>query len=207
MGLNSTSHKKRTYLSIVNGKIAQKVEEGTSGAVSRKNKNEQVIHELLHDSVSGRIKEMKIEQKTFSGGKTKQLEILMDDIGDAFILTLPVDSKFFDQFASKIGNANLEETIEITPYSFTPKGEAKKKSGLNLYQGGNKLGYFFSKENPMGKPFPPEEQMDEEEYRVFKIKERKFYCDYIMGKTAAVVAKANQKIEPSLSLPDDGLPF
>jgi len=206
MGLENDSHTGKTFLQIVAGKIAQRSAEGVQGAVSRENKNKVVVWELHHDFLSGKIKELKIENKTFASGKTKQLEIAMEDGGKNFTLTIPVDSKYFDQFCAKIGNANLDKKLEIKPYSFIPKGEAKKKSGLNIYQDDKKMDYFFSKENAKGKPFPPEDRMDEEDYKVFKIQERKFYCDYINGMTTPKPTTADVK-STLVPTPDDDLPF
>jgi len=213
MGLSTGNHTSKTYLQIVAGRVAQKSAEGVHGAVSRENKKKEIVWELHHDSISGKIKEMNIEAKTFASGKTKQLEIVIQDADESFILTLPVESKYFDHFCSKIGSANLNKEIIVKPYSFVPKDKPNKISGLNLYQKEKetdsepkKLGYYFSPENPEGKPFPPEERMDEDEYKMFKIKERKFYCEYILGMTKLKPAAADVKstLEPA---PDDDLPF
>lgn len=181
MGLTTGNYSKKTYLSIISGKFAQKVDAGTPNAVTRKikkGKNEgQDTHELLFDKLSGQIKEMTIKRNDFG----EQLEIVLSDVGEVFYVNIPVESKYFDHFCSKIGSANLNQTVEIAPYSFTPKGETTTKSGINLFQGGQKLPYFFTKEDPKGKPFPSEEKMGDREYKKWKLDERGFYCKYIMG--------------------------
>jgi hypothetical protein len=188
MGLTSNyGLSKRVYLQIIGGKLAQTVEKETPGAVSRqktKGKNAgQQTWELYHDRVSGIIKEMNIEKKDFG----EYLDIHIEDVGDKFIVSLPVESKFFDSFCAKIGTADLSYTIELAPYSFEGK-DGNKVIGMNLYQKGNpkadekgKLPYFFSKENPMGKPFPSEKRISDREYKAFKLQERDFYCKYING--------------------------
>ena len=62
MFTTNTNQTKKIYLQIIGGKFAQKVEKGTPEAVERKNKKEATVYELLHDRVSGHIKEMKIEK-------------------------------------------------------------------------------------------------------------------------------------------------
>jgi len=186
MGLTSGhGPSKRIYLTIIGGKFAQTVEKGTLGAVTRqktKGKNAgQDTWELHHDRVSGKIKEMKIEKKDFG----EYLDIHIEDVGEKYIVSLPVESRYFDSFCAKIGCADLHTSIELAPFSFEGK-EGNKIIGMNIYQNGNpradekgKLPYFFSKENPMGKPFPKEEKMGDREYKSFKLMERDFYCNYI----------------------------
>jgi DNA-binding TFAR19-related protein (PDSD5 family) len=201
MALTNSTHERKIYLSIINGKFAQKVEEGTANAVSRKNKKEAIVHELLHDKASGMIQEVKIEKNDFG----KQLVIVMNDLGELYIITIPVESKYFDSFCSKIGNADLSMEIEIVPYSFQPKDKDGKRVGINLYQGGKKLNYYFSKEEPKGKPFPEKDGLDEDEWKMYKIKERKFFCDYIIFLSAP---KNEVRTEiPGRAAPGDDLPF
>lgn len=182
MALTSHSGVKRIYLSIIGGKLAQKVEKGTANAVSRLNKKSEEVWELLHQKVSGMIEEMKIEKKDFG----EQLDITMNDVGERYTISIPVESKWFDSFCAKIGSAQLDKTLEIVPYSFEAKDGSGKKNGINIYQKGNpaadekgKLPYYFSKENAMGKPFPPDQKLGDREYKMFKLQEREFYCKYI----------------------------
>lgn len=170
----SVDHTKRVYLNIVGGKFAEQVKSDTPGAIERKNKKEKIVYEILNDRTSGYIKEMKVEKTDYG----KALIILMDDVDELYNISIPVDSKFFDTFCAKIGNADLHQMVDLRPYSFENK-EGKKIMGMNIYQNDKKLDYFFSKEDPKGKPFPEGDRLDEEDFKVYKIQERKFYCEYI----------------------------
>lgn len=175
MARTNADQTKRVYLNLVGGKFAEQVKKDTPNAVERVNKNEKVVYEILNDRTSGQIKEMNIEKTDYG----KALIILMDDIGEAYNISIPVDSKFFDSFCSKIGNADLHKMLELRPYSFEDKGTGKKIMGMNIFQDNKKIDYFFSKESPKGKPFPDKKNLDEEDWKVFKIQERKFYCEFI----------------------------
>ena|SRR3990167_458709 len=191
----NTDRTKRVFLNLVGGQWAEQVKEGTPNAVQRTNKKDKVVYELLSDRCSGVIKEMKIEKNDYG----KHLVILMDDIGESYNISIPVDSKFFDSFCSKIGSANLHSNIELAPYSFESK-EGNRVMGMNLYQNGQKLGYYFSVEDPKGKPFNTE-RLDDEDWKVFKIQERKFYCEYISN------IKGSEPQESTPSKSGDDLPF
>ncbi len=174
----------KTFMTIINGKWAEKVDKEIEGAVERKNKKEEIVHELLYNDVSGIITSMVIEKKEFG----KQLNVVIDDVGEAFTLSIPVESRYFDAFVNKIACADFKKPVRIAPFSFTPNGETKPKSGMNIYQVGNpkaitdvkkgqegKLPYFFTKEAPNGRPQPMKdgqplaegETLEEEEWKAY----------------------------------------
>ena len=47
MARTNSTHNKKIYLSIVGGRFAEKVDKDTAGAVSRKNKKEEIVWEIL----------------------------------------------------------------------------------------------------------------------------------------------------------------
>lgn len=199
----SNEHEKKAFMSIVNGKWAEKVDKDTEGAKERKNKKYATVYELLYDDVTGIIKGLKIEKKDFG----KQLQVLIDDVGETYTLSIPVESKYFDSFCSKIGNADLTKPVKIVPYAFIPSGESKVKSGINIYQPGNpkaldakggvdpkgKLPYFFTKENPNGRPQPEREVMEEEEWKAYFLTVSMFNQKYIEKLVLPVATAAEMK--------------
>ena len=198
MGRTNSDHTQKIYLNIVGGKFAERVTKDTQGAVKRFSEKKQAdVWEILNEKTSGMITKMEIEKGDFG----KQLVVTMKDMDETFLITIPVDSKYFDSFCAKIGNADLSKMIELAPYSFIPKNETRKKMGMNLYQEGNKLGYFFSKEDPKGKPFPGDSTLSEDDWKIYKLQERKFYCEFI----EKIMGHAPQKASPEQQV--DDLPF
>lgn len=175
MGLSNSNSDRKTFVNIINGKLTVKTDKENPLAVARKNKKDETVYEIHHDKLTGVIVSMNITKNDFG----KQLEVELDDVGERFLVTIPVESKYFDSFAAKIGNAKHGEEITIAPYSFQPKDSETKRTGINLYQGGTKLEYYFSEANPRGKPFPASAKLDEDDWKMFKLQERKFYCEYI----------------------------
>ena len=211
----------KTFMSIVNGKWAEKVEKGTERAVERINKKEQTVYERLYNDVSGKIISMVIEKKEFG----KQLNVVIDDVAEAFTLSIPVESKYFDAFVNKIACADFTKPVRLAPYSFIPPGETKPKSGMNIYQEGNpkaitdvkkgqegKLPYFFTKENPNGRPQPMKdgqplaegEELAEEEWKAYFLQVSLFNQTAIEGlavKQLGAAVKAPEKNEPAVAAP------
>ncbi len=186
MGLNqSTQNDGTIYLTIVGGNIHQKVKQDTPGAAERINKKGDTVYELVHkNGITGYIEKLEIEK----GDYGKQLNIRIYDDTDRFQLSVPVESKYFDSFCAKIGNADFSKDITIRPFSFEPKENARKLpdgtiakvTGMYLAHGETKIDYYFTPADDKGKPFIAEgEKLEDDDYKIFKLQERKFYCDHI----------------------------
>lgn len=175
MGLSTSNSERTTFLNIIEGKITKKTNQDNPEAVARVNKKNVTVYEQQYDKLEAKIVSMKIEKDDYG----KKLVIELEEAADRYTLTLPVESKFFDHFCAKIGNVDRTQLVTIAPYSFVPKGEAQKKSGLNFYQNGTKVEYFFTEKDTKGKPMPASAKLDEDEWKIFKMQERKFYCEYI----------------------------
>lgn len=174
MGLSNTNSDRATYLNIIDGKITRKVNQETPNAVARTNKKGDTVYELQYDKLEATIEKMQIEKDDYG----KKLVVTLSEAADRYLLTIPVESKFFDHFCAKIGNVNIEQPVTIAPYSFIPKGESQKKSGLNFYQDGKKVEYYFTEAEPKGKPMA-NGKLEEDDWKIFKMQERKFYCEFI----------------------------
>lgn len=203
MARTNSTHTKKIYLSIIGGRFAEKVDKETTGAISRKNKKDETVWEIMNDRTSGIIKNMRIESNESFG---KQLILSMEDLGEDYLINIPVESRYFDGFCNKIQSADLSKEIELAPYSFLPSNSENKKVGMNIYQGGKKLDYFFTKENQKGKPFPKDEKLDDDEYKIFKIQERKFFCNLIEELNTKLPISSKEKVESPNNSNDD-LPF
>ena len=65
----------------------------------------------------------------------------------------------------------------------------------------------FTKENQKGKPFPKDEKLDEDDYKIFKIQERKFFCALIEELNAKLPLYANKEVNTQQENSSDDLPF
>lgn len=186
MGFNPEQNREnKIYISIVGGNLHQKVPEGTPGAVERKNKNDVMVHEIVYtNGYTGYLKSLLIKDDPTYG---KQLEVVLFDDRDTVQIAIPVDSKYFDTFASTVGNVDFAKPFTFKPYSFEPKdgkplpdGKIPKRIGVSITQESEKVKYYHTPEDPKGKPFTNyNEHFDKDEHKIFKIKERKFLCGYI----------------------------
>ena len=199
MGLSNDNKSSKTFLNIVSGKFAHRVPEGTEGAVSRKNKKDALVWEKMYDSLSGQISSMKIEKDDYG----KHLAIDVKSGIDTFQVQIPVDSKYFDTFCYKINNVDLSKEVKIVPYSFVAQDSGQKKSGLNMYQGNNKIEHYYTKEDPKDKPVSPTfnggDRVDDEEWKIFKLSERKWMMNMISNKSLSMANEVVKNTAPTMT--------
>ena len=188
MGLSTSERGNKTYLSILQGKFALKVTPGTEGAVTRVNKTGETVYERLYDHLDGQIVDFNIND----GNYGKELRLIIESGLDKFNLSIPVESKYFDSFALRLGNINLNKEVKISPYAFSvfEDGKEKKKVGMNFYQNGQKIEYFYTKDDPKDKPMPPKgkngAQLEDSKWKIFKLQERDWLCDMITEKASSL---------------------
>ena len=213
---NST-RESRTFASIFNGKISIRAKSetdlGPDGAkpIARQiedktTKEKRTIYEFLFDSVKGNLESVKVNKHDKFGW---QYIICLDYVGEKIELTMPVDSKYGDSFATKLPNLQLGKMYVVKPYNFedkvkrNKKGEPVKQIGITFFLDGDKdkkVLPAFTKENPGNKPLPDSENMDEDDYKAYMIKLRKFYRSLVDQFNAANVSAP--KPTPAPSNPD-----
>ena len=177
--LGNSNRTNKTYLSIVNGKIAQRVKPETPNAVKRfSEKAQKEFHELLYDYITGKIVAMELSLSDYG----EELKIDIENNG-LYQLQIPVDSRFFETFANRLSKADLNKEIRTIPYSFKDEKD-KTRSGVNLFHK-NDAGVFNVKIEPLYTkdnqgnipPFPnnpvPSEQ--KEDIKVWRIQVLRIY--------------------------------
>lgn len=210
MGLEQHKSERKTYVNIVGGKFATKAEEGAEGAVSRVNKNNKTVWEFLHDKLSGTIDSIIVQKNEKLGAYEYILDV--NDIGEHYSVSIPADSKYGDSLASKVPNIAIKTWSLIQPYDFEDKtrinpntGKSQKQTGISIIQNEVKVPSAYTKENPNGLP-QMEGKLDEEEYKIFKIKQRKFFRGVVENLALSRETEAI-KNQPKKDIPTQEDPF
>lgn len=166
------------FLSVVGGKLVQKVEAGTPGAKERVNKLGNTVTEIAFSAWRGIVKGWSIIDSDY--GRT--LHVNFDDV------TLSLSGKGQTEFIKKFASADKEKEITVKPYDFVTD-EGKRKSGLTMLQDGEKLKDFFSDYDEATKKFtfknfypePPVEwtKMTEAQKKIYYITTEEFLQNYV----------------------------
>lgn len=137
----------KNYFNIVEGKLTIRVPEGTPNALTRVNKIGKTVHEVKHDSFTGKIASITTSVSPY--GKNWEIDFKAND-ESIWTLQLGYSSSFAKALLKKLPNINLDQEMTVSPFS----GEIdnKKISTITVYQNGTKVEPFYNKENPNGLP-------------------------------------------------------
>lgn len=135
------------YITILAGKLCQRVQEGTEGAITRVNKIGNTVHEKFYDSFTGKLIDIKVTDGTY--GKT--WNFIFQDQEDPYTLQLSYSNSFSTAFLKMLPNIDLTQEIKLSP-SVKVDENGKNKSSLFINQNGKALKHAFTRALPNGMP-------------------------------------------------------
>jgi hypothetical protein len=147
------SEGKKVYLSVVGGKLTQRCEESTPGAVKRVNKMGKEVYELHHNFVSGMMTGIALRESAEFGDS---YEVFLEEVGEVYVINIPISGRVSNGILSRLPNIDLTSPVEIRTFMITDKESGKEKSFSSVYQNGLKIEPAFTREKPNG--LPPLEQ-------------------------------------------------
>lgn len=139
------------FITILGGKLCQRVPEGTEGAVKRVNKLGNTVYEKFYDSFTGRLADIKVQDGTY--GKTWNFVFV--DKEDPYTLQLSYSNSFATAFLKILPNIDLSKEMKISPS--VKEVDGRNRSTLFINQDGKALKHAYTRENPNG--LPPMEQV------------------------------------------------
>ena len=131
---NTNTEQQVHWLSIANGQIVKRVEEGTPGAKSRINKVGNTVWEKFFKSVVGRITSINVEVNKF---EQKEIKIGIEDKQNKAVLTVNFNSSYGRSLLEQIFNVDLTKNVVFTPWLKVTE-DGKKISRLYLSYGEGK---------------------------------------------------------------------
>jgi hypothetical protein len=146
MGLSNDTGGSGAFISIVNGKWALGVPEGTEGATERENKNGKKVWELTYSKLSAKFTTMDFKKVSF--GTVAEFP-MVDSGGDRFKVSFSIRDQHLMTLCKVLPNINLDEEVDLTLALDKEKSQKKGKScyGLLIKQGDNWLKHHWKREN------------------------------------------------------------
>jgi len=181
------------FLNVSLGKIRRQVKEATEETVSRINKNQKEVHELVYDGWAGRLDSIETRKTDFG----TEIQLVMNDGEQVAKIGLMYTSDHFLDFANRLLNFTPQEiareSIEVRPFSKTDTKDGKTYTNnfllLKLQNEDGNRQRKYTKENPGD--MPNWEQVDNPngEGKVWsQKKQRKFLIEKIAELMKEVVA-------------------
>ena len=139
------------FITILGGRLCQRVAEVTEGAEKRNNKLGNVVYEKFYSSFTGKLIDIKVQDGTYG----KMWNFVFKDKEEPYTLQLSYSNSFSTNFLKMLPNIDLSKEMKIAPSVKNVDG--KDKSSLFVNQDGKSLKHAYSKDNPNG--LPPMEQV------------------------------------------------
>jgi len=134
------------FITILGGKLCQRVPEGTEGAVMRINKIGNTVYEKFYDSFTGRLLDIKVREGSY--GKT--WNFTFQDKEELYTLQLSYSNSFATALLKQLPNVDLTKEMKISPS--TKEVDGKNRSSLFINQDGRTLKHAYTRDNPGGMP-------------------------------------------------------
>ena len=134
------------YITIYNGKLTQRVQEDTQGAVSRVNKNNKTVFEKYYDAFTGKL----VGIKTQEGEYGKNWLFSFKDKEDVYNLQLGYSNNYAVNLIKMLPNVDLSKEMKVSPKSEVKDG--KTQTTLFINQDGKPVKHAYTKDNPNGIP-------------------------------------------------------
>lgn len=207
------------YVSVFDGNLTTRAKPNEEGAVERENKEGRKVWEHHHkDGLTGILLNITAAKNPRINKNPWEYLIEMRDNKNKFVIAIPAESRYGDDLACKVPAIKYGVSTVINPYHFTDKDNKEKKIiGVTIMQEGTKVPRCITKENPMGRP-ETDGQLDDDDYKAFKIKERKFYREIVQHHSNTLTTQEEVKVSsaatqtssdqpPAASGEEDDLPF
>ena len=134
------------FITILGGKLCQRVPEGTDGAVKRTNKVGAVVYEKFYDSFTGKLIDIKVQDGTY--GKTWNFVFI--DKEEPYTLQLSYSNSFSTALLKMLPNIDLTKEMKISPS--VKEIDGKDRSSLFVNQNGAAIKHAYTREKPNGMP-------------------------------------------------------
>ena len=222
MSKTETSSSNKQYLSIVQGSLRQSVPEGTPEAVRREweaGGDKGVKHEIVFKAITGIITDVNFYDGESNGRKFTNLNIVLDEneSGKKPVVSVGVSTRYASDILKKLPGVDFTQEVRIRPYAFTPEGEEKTVTGVEITQkdrSGNFTrkvdSYFHSKagdgktliKNGFPKPDGDTREYTSDDWQAFYVQVRRFLVNYTKEH---ICPKFEQKRAPAP--PESGIEY
>jgi hypothetical protein len=223
--LNS-SEVENIYLSIVQGKISEKVGEGAPGAVRREweaGGKKGVKWEKIYEDMQGFIEEVSFYEGEHDGRKFVQLQLKFDKQANGMhpVLAMGTTTKYAEDVMKKLPLIDFGMEVKIRPFNFIDPVKDKPVTGVSIYQQDGmgkfekKIGNFFydteGKKAKNGMVEPTDEEKDNSDWEMYYKKVNRFLTKYtrenIVPKFPLNEAKKVAPAYPKQEIDAEEIPF
>jgi hypothetical protein len=149
MALSNLGGVNTTYLSVADGNLVRQHKQANERTTERLTKTGKLVFEERFKDLSAKLDGIATRENDYG----KQWQIKFQDQGDFYIVSLPYSSRYASSFLKVLPNIDLSKEIRFMPWAMKDKNDPTKTiTGITMYQDGEKLAPYYTKEDPKGLP-------------------------------------------------------
>jgi hypothetical protein len=211
MGLHTQEQTQGRFLTVVAGKLREKVEEGTENAVKRSgtlsNGETYEKWELVYPGITAYITKVELQDGKY--GKNVLIH-MTDSTDEQFIVSLGAEnSRTGVPFMEALPNIDVTLEVTLKPYKFTnDKGD--NVEGMKITQGDKTItSAFWDKENKkhlLGMPAPEAKKGGTPNWKLYFAQRDEWLQNYMVENgfmTEAVYTPSEEGATPEVQASDD----
>ena len=170
MALSNLGGVNTTYLSVADGNLVRQHKQANDRTSERLTKTGKLVFEERFKDLTAKLDGIDTRENDYG----KQCQLKFQDQGDFYIVSLPYSSRYASSFLKALPNLDLSKEVRFMPWAMKDKNDATKTiTGITLYQDGEKIAPYYTKEDPKGLPqmvkikVKGKEQWDDSDMMVF----------------------------------------
>ena len=149
MALSQLGGVNTTYLSVADGNLVRQHKQANERTTERLTKTGKLVFEERFKDLTAKLDGIATRENDYG----KQWQIKFQDQGDFYIVSLPYSSRYASSFLKVLPNIDLSKEIRFMPWAMKDKNDPTKTiTGITMYQDGEKLAPYYTKEDPKGLP-------------------------------------------------------
>jgi len=149
MALSNLGGVNTTYLSVADGNLVRQHKQANAQTTERITKTGKLVFEERFKDLTAKLDGISTRENDYG----KQWQLRFQDGGDYYVISLPYSSRYASSFLKVLPNLDLTKEVRFMPWAMKDKLDATKTiTGITLYQDGEKLAPYYTKDDPKGLP-------------------------------------------------------
>lgn len=149
MALSNLGGANTTYLSVADGNLVRQHKQANAQTTERLTKTGKLVFEERFKDLTAKLDGIDTRENEYG----KQWQLKFQDQGDYYVVSLPYSSRYASSFLKVLPNLDLSKEVRFMPWAMKDKNDPTKTiTGITMYQDGEKLAPYYTKEDPKGLP-------------------------------------------------------
>ena len=149
MALSRSGGSNTIYLSVADGNLVRQHKNPNEHTVERITKTGKVVYEEFFKDITAFLRNITTRENEYG----RQWQLHFNDGTSDYIISIQYSSRYASSFLKCLPNIAIGTELKLMPWAMKDKIDPTKTiTGITVYQNGNKILPYYTKETPNGLP-------------------------------------------------------